>query len=118
MLTDAELADLRADIVETMPDTCVISRAVETADSAGFVTRTHSAVGTAICRVDPVGRQGTRDVIALRENTSIYRQLTVPHSTDLRVGDRVTVATRHYEIVEMDDDHSLRAVRRAMLAEG
>ena len=118
MLTPDELAALRDDMAALMPETCVISRATETTDSAGFVTRTHAPVGTAICRLDPAGRVGTRDVIALRETLAMYRQLTVPHVTDIRAGDRVTVAGRDYEIIQLDDDHSLRAVRRATIVEG
>lgn len=116
MLTPSELAALRADIAETMPSTCVISRGTSTTDAAGFSSKASAPVGTAICRLDPLNRMGTKEVVALRETLAIYRQLTVPHDADLRVNDRVTVAGREYEVIQLDDDHSLRAVRRAVLA--
>lgn len=117
MLSDAELAALRQDMLDLMPDSCVIQRPTETVGSAGFPSRTYNAVGTVVCRLDPLKRQATQEVIALQEALTYYRQLTVPYDTDLRAEDKVVIGTRSYEVRQLDDDHSLRAVRRAVVVE-
>jgi head-tail adaptor len=119
MLTDAELDSLRDDIEAlTMPDTAVITRATYgTVESYGYGgTVTWSAVGTASARVDPVRRDNSRDEdIAGREAGVDYRQLTVPYDANIAQGDKVTVGGRTYDVRTVADDHSLRAVRRAIL---
>lgn len=117
MLNDAELAALRADMLDLMPDSCVIQRPTATVGSAGFAAKTYSAVGTTACRLDPLKKQLDKEVIAMQETTAYYRQLTVPYDTDLRAEDKVVIGTRSYEVRQLDDDHSLRAVRRAVVVE-
>jgi SPP1 family predicted phage head-tail adaptor len=119
MLTDAELDSLRDDIErELLPDTVVITRATHgTAESYGYGgTVSWPAVGTAAARVDPVRRDNSRDEdIAGREAGVDYRQLTVPYDANITQGDKVTVGGRTYDVRTVADDHSLRAVRRAIL---
>lgn len=115
MLTSDELATLRAEMLDLMPDTCVIQRPATTVGSAGFAAKTYSAVGTAACRLDPLKKQLDKEVLAMQETTAYYRQLTVPYDTDLRAEDKVVIGGRTYEVRQLDDDHSLRAVRRAVV---
>jgi hypothetical protein len=41
--------------------------------------------------------------------------LTVPYDANIAQGDKVTVGGRTYDVRTVADDHSLRAVRRAIL---
>ena len=118
MLTAAELADLRADILETLPDTCTIQRPTEVTDAYGNTAKTWPDTYTGVaCRIDPFNARGISDgVIALREASISWYQLTVPWNTDLRYGDRIVFGGDTYELVQLIDDHSLRAVRRAVIA--
>lgn len=119
MLPDHELDAIRTEIERlTLPDTAVISRAsYGTAETHGYGgSVAWAAVGTASARLDPVKRDNTRNEdLAAREASSDYRLLTVPYNADIAQGDRVTIGGREYEIRTLDDDHSLRAVRRAVL---
>ncbi len=118
MLPAAELAQLRTDVLELMPDTAVISRgSAGTAETHGYnSTVTYAAIGTASARLDPLSRGNqNNDVIASHEAAADFRQLTVPYSTDIARGDRVVIGGRTSDIRSLDDDHSLRAVRRAVL---
>jgi SPP1 family predicted phage head-tail adaptor len=118
MLTDAELDSLRDDIErELLPDTVVITRATHgTAESYGYGgTVAWPAVGTAAARVDPMRRNNGGDEIAAREAGVDERQLTVPYDANIAQGDKVTVGGRTYDVRTVADDHSLRAVRRAVL---
>jgi SPP1 family predicted phage head-tail adaptor len=118
MLTDAELDSLRDDIErELLPDTVVITRATHgTAESYGYGgTVSWPAVGTAAARVDPMRRNNGGDEIAAREAGVDERQLTVPYDANIAQGDKVTVGGRTYDVRTVADDHSLRAVRRAVL---
>lgn len=116
MMTDAELAQLRSDILETLDTTVVIHRVTRgTADTYGYGgSATWAAVGTAAARVDPL-RQTGREIAGAKEAATDFRQLTVAYATDIAQGDRVVYGSRTYEIRTLSDDHSLRAVRRAEL---
>ena len=116
MMTDAELAQLRSDILETLDTTVVIHRVTRgTADPYGYDgSATWAAVGTAAARVDPL-RQAGREIAGAKEAATDFRQLTVAYATDIVQGDRVVYGSKTYEIRTLSDDHSLRAVRRAEL---
>jgi SPP1 family predicted phage head-tail adaptor len=117
MLPDHELDAIRTEIEALMlPDTAVISRAsYGTAETHGYGgTATWAAVGTVAARIDPMRQTGAEE-LASREASADYRQLTVPHDASIAQGDVVTIGGREYEIRTLDDDHSLRAVRRAVI---
>ena len=116
MLSDRELAALRADVLGLLPDTCVIQRATTTTNSAGAWTETYSAAGTVVCRLDPFKMATGEQVIAAQERGRAWYQLSVPWDADLRDGDRVTVSSVTYELVQVHDDHSHRLVRRAIVS--
>jgi head-tail adaptor len=117
LLTDDELADLRSDILDTLPDTCTIQRSTNTADSYGFADDSWANSSTGVrCRLDPDHRRNSENTAGEKESTRVFRILTVQYDADLRAGDRVVVGSNTYEVVELDDDHSLRAVRRARVA--
>jgi len=117
MMTDAELTQLRADILETLDTTVVIQRVTHgTADPYGYGgTATWAAIGTAAARVDPLRDSRSREVVGAKESATDYRQLTVAYDTTIAQGDRVVYGSKTYEIRTLSDDHSLRAVRRAEL---
>ena len=117
MMTDAELAQLRSDILETLDTTVVIHRVTRgTADTYGYGgSATWAAVGTAAARVDPIRNSTGNEIAGAKEAATDFRQLTVAYATDIAQGDRVVYGSRTYEIRTLSDDHSLRAVRRAEL---
>lgn len=118
MLTNRELAQLRADILITLPDTCTIQRNTPTVDSYGYTTEVWASVATGVqCRVDPASKQGMGSgVVAEREAARTYFQLTVPYDTTIADADRVVYGGTTFEIIQLHEVHSLRAVRRAVIA--
>lgn len=116
MLTDAELAQLRSDVLDLLPGSVVVQRRSSgTADAYGYGgSVSYAAVGTVAARVDPMSTSA-REVIGARDTDTEFRQLTVPYGADIAAGDRVVFDGRTYEIRTLSDNHSLRAVRRAVL---
>ncbi len=123
MLTGDELAQLRADVAETMPGTVVIKRlpsSSATPDTNGYIdTENFVAVGTAMCRIDPANQNDMlRGMINMgaREAMKVYFILTVPWNTDIDAGDRLIISGKTYELKALHEEHSLRAVKRGVVA--
>jgi hypothetical protein len=117
MLTSLELAQLRRDVDDLLPDTCNILRPASTVDDAGNVIETMStAVAGTPCRLDPFQKSSGELSVVNQEIGRSYWWMTVKHNTDIRIGDRVVFDSDNYEVVQLFDDHSLRVVRRVMLA--
>lgn len=120
MLTARELDDARADVLETLVSTCVIQRpGAGTAGTAwGFPSQDWSAVGTVVCRVDPVTRNDMlRGVLAERESLKTFYIGSFKWDADLQAGDRVVFESNTMELLNLWDDHSARILRRATLAQ-
>lgn len=117
MLNTNELAALRTDILATLPDTCTIQRASITTNSAGHSAQTWAASSSGVaCRIDPYQRQDSTGMVGQQEKQRAWYRLTVPYDTDLQDGDRIIYSSDTYEVIQLHDDHSLRAVRRAVIA--
>jgi len=119
MLTSDELAQLRADLEDLLPDTCTIQADGGSVDSAGHVTPSWSNTATGVaCRLDPFTvRSDSRGVIAQQEATRTYYTLTLPHDTTIDTGNRVIVGGLTLEIQQLFTTHSLHGVVRALVAE-
>lgn len=117
MLSSRELTEARADVLETLTDTCEIQRATEAVSSAGDVSQTWATVNdAALCRIDPETRRDNDGVIAGREATRARFQATFEWDEDIREGDRVVFGSDTLELIELHSIHSARIVTRAVLA--
>lgn len=120
MLTAAELAAAREDVLETLVSTCVIERyGAGTAGTAyGMVEQTWSAVGTVSCRVDPfTSRSDMQGVTAQRESMASYHIASFEWDEDIQPGDRVVFEGSTMEVETLWKDHSYRVLRRAILVQ-
>lgn len=116
MLTDQELAQLRADVLETLPETCMILRPSASADTYGHADPTYgTAVVSVRCRLDPEYRRGNGELVAGREANRSYFTLSLPYDADLRDGDRVVIASGNYEVWQLHGTQTMRAVKRAVV---
>jgi hypothetical protein len=118
MLSQAELDALRADIETlTLPGTAIIQRATEANDGYGEAVKTWAAVGTVVCRIDPIGSMRTSggNLIALQEKGKAYYQFSTIWDADMNDGDRVVSGGLTYELIQLHENHDLRAVKRAIL---
>lgn len=117
MLTSDELAAMRADVRELLPDTCTIRRATMTLAADGSISETWSdAVVGALCRIDPTTYRDERGVIAERESTRNRYIISVEWNADLRDGDRIVAGGVTYEVTNLHSDATLRLVKRAFLS--
>lgn len=119
MLTAGELTQLRSDVTELLPDTCNIIRNSIASNEYGDSPETGVVVASgAACRVDPFGSSsGQRGgIVAEREASINLFQLTIPWSTDVLEGDRVSFSNVTYEIIQLSAAHSNRLVKRAVMA--
>lgn len=117
LLTSDELAQLRTDLAALLPDTCIILSSTYTPDGVGGQTQTWgTAAASAACRVDPYQRQDSAGIVAEREAARTWYRLTVEYNAALAYDCRVVFDGDTYEVVQLYDDHSLRAVRRATIA--
>lgn len=113
MLTPRELAQLRSDVLETLPDTCRIERPTETR-SAGYASNAWgTAVASTPCRLDPnVVMRGNTGAVASREAMISGFILTLGWNVDIQPGDRIAFGSQYYQVVELYDNHSDRITRR------
>lgn len=120
MLSERELARLRADLADLLPDTCDVLRPTTGTDGTawGGWSQTWGTVGTAVsCRIDPAKlRNVGKGRAAGREASRNYYQLSLEWNQSIEAGDRVTFGSETYEVVLLNEDHALRGVRRAVLA--
>lgn len=120
MLTSAELTAARADVLETLPDTCNILRPSTSTDSHYFADETANAgtVGTAVaCRLDPyTNRTDNQGMVAGREANRAYFMLTLPYDATIDDGDRVVVGADMLQILQLYSVHSDRIVTRVLCA--
>lgn len=117
MLSAQELADFRADILVTLPDTCTILRATLAAPDAygDVVPSAGTAAASVACRIDPFTRQDSSGMVAGREDNRAYFTLTVPWNATIADGDQVLFGGDVYEVMQLHATHSDRAVKRATL---
>ncbi len=121
MLTAIELSQLRSDINETLPDTCIVRRSTLAApDARGFSDPSHSAVGTIICRVDPFNKQRDSNLLgtdfgSFRVASRSWYMLTLKDDADIEDADNISFNNKAYEVLRIFDDHTNRAVKRVLI---
>ncbi len=116
MMDDADLAQLRVDVLIMLPDTATIQRATESVDGYGNVSLAWVTVDTASCRIDPFKQRDSEGIVALREANKAWYQLTLEYDANIAMGDRLVIGGDIYELVSVHDDHSLRITRRGIVA--
>jgi hypothetical protein len=117
----AQLAQMRAQVVDLLPSTCSLYAAGTAVDGAGAPVYTWTLVADGSdlgCRVDPLVR--TSDEIELTANrpelTETYR-LTLPYDAPIEPHHRVSVSGRgDFEIISLSAEHSWNVSQRAIIA--
>lgn len=117
-LSASQLARMRADAAQLLPDSCTIQVPTNTKDGKGGVVQTWSTVtggANVPCRLDPMDKPVQSDEQGGREAIVNQRRLTVPCTTPLAVDYRVVVGSETYEIRDLADDGSWRPTKRAIV---
>ena len=120
-LTTAELADIRNDINQLLPDTCTIKYVSESVDTIGQPVRSYTNRGTAIsCRLDPVANVGLmgHEAMSAMKNYFVTENmwiLTLKHDQTIATTDQVIINSTTYEVRFVDGAKSWKGSTRAVL---
>lgn len=115
ILTDAELASMRAVLNTSLPGTAVLERFTASSDGQGGQTETWTHAGTIACRIGPL--PGSEVTVADRLSTHSVVQATFAAQTDIGTKDRITESGVTYEVVDIDSPRSYEIATRATLVE-
>lgn len=117
-LTAKELASIRSDINNLLPDTGYIITRTETSDGMGGINVATSATGTVSCRLD------ARMINMLKGGESVagaaiqsFQQLvlTIPYDTTITTDNQFLKGGQLYNITSVDDDKSWKGCIRCIL---
>jgi hypothetical protein len=109
ILTAGELADIRADMAATLPDTCTITSTPGVQnDSGGWSDGTPVATDIA-CRLGPVaGRERVLGGRVVEESDAV---LTLPHDAEVAGADTITHDGTVYQVVDVLERSEMLAKR-------
>lgn len=118
LLSEAQLAAMRAQVARTFFSTCTIARpGAGTVGDDGFVSAGISTVAADVpCRLDPLRQADSQGTVAGREANTTYFTLTLAWDADIRNGDRVIVDGATLEVQQLHDVHSANVSKRATVA--
>ena len=97
LLSDAEIADMRATVNRTLPDSATIEHDTQVSDSAGGYTVTTATTGPFACRVATAS--GSEEVIAGRLDAVGSWTITLPALTEVAATDRIVIGSRRFEVI-------------------
>jgi SPP1 family predicted phage head-tail adaptor len=113
-LTVTDLANMRADALNMLPDTCTIQARTSTVNAIGEAADTFTDTYTGVaCRLDPV--KETEELIVDRPLASGDLILTVAYDQAIDATMRVVSGGVTYEIIGVDAGKSWAVTRRALL---
>lgn len=120
LLTAAELAQLRSDLNDLLPDTCTILRPSFTNNYGDSDVTWGTATASAPCRFDPDTSRKDIETIGGRDNGIARYIVTLQYNATVFDGDRLGFGGKTYQITELHGEHSARAVKRlkASLVQG
>lgn len=115
-LSTAELAQLRSDAEDYLPDTCTLQTVAKTSDGMGGWTEVWSDTYTSVtCRLAPEQTAQTEGMTAAQIAAITRWVLTIHHDQAIDETMRVVHDSETYEVVRLDDTHSNRTAKRAHL---
>lgn len=112
MFTAKELADLRSDLLDLMPDSCRIERPSYVNPDGYAEEGWGTAVVSIACRFDPDTTRKDVETVADREAHIARYIVTLPYDADIQDGDRLAFSGKTYEVLQIHDVHSDHASRR------
>ena len=110
MLTDGELAQLRADLDLSLAGTAVISTSTWASDDGGGGSMTWSPSGTVDCRIAPAA--GDEGVSGARLHPDTEVIVTLPRGTAVTVEDRIEHDSVVYAVTNLRAPRTWEISRR------
>jgi len=113
-LTAKELAQMRADIEDLMPDTCDILSVAYTSDGEGGMAETWGTATAGVhCRIDYRSGRETMTGGAIQPYNKAV--LSLPYNTPISTTNRVKSGDYTWAVKSLNDGQSWQAVKRAEL---
>jgi len=110
-LTARELAQMQADILDLLPDTCDILSEAYTADSeGGFTEAWGTATAGVHCRIDY--RSGSEKMTGGAIQPYSKAVLSIPYNTPISLTNRVKSGDYIWAVKSINDGQSWKAVKR------
>ena len=111
-LTVKELAQMRADIEDLMPDTCDILSVAYTSDGEGGMTEAWgTALANVACRIDY--RSGSEKVTGGAIQSYSKAVLSLPYTTAITTKHRIKLDDYVWAVTGVNEGQTWEAVRRA-----
>lgn len=112
-LTADELAQIRADIADLLPDTGYILTISNTSDGQGGSTEGTVISGTLSCRMDEISGDESLSVDQLKPYSRYM--LTLPYDTTITEQNRWQYGSNIYNVVNANTDQSWICCKRVVL---
>ena len=118
-LSPDQLAWMRTQLAEVLPDTCVITAPSRTPDGAGGFTTVYAPIvgGTVPCRIDPMERPRFVEAYGGREGLVNLYLLTLPYNAPVDIDQRMVISGVNYEVRETHKNPSWSIDQRLIVAE-
>lgn len=97
-ISEDEIARMRVDLGDTLPEMCTIIRKVYSSDEAGGQNETRSTIGNFSCRIGIAENNPQYRAIAGQLESLMVYVLTLPAETDVRAGDEVLIGQRNFAV--------------------
>jgi head-tail adaptor len=116
VLSTSDLLAMREVQSAVLLETATVQRQSPTSDGAGGATESWATVASVACRVGVSSSSSQERALAERVTNVSTWTLTLPVGTDVRVGDRLVVGTRTFEVLAVLS-HSLVTALRVVCVE-
>lgn len=105
LLRTGEITSMRSVQALAMGDSGIINRLALSQNSIGETVESWTASGTASCRLSSLSASDVPRVAALRPQVQLNSawRLTWAHGTDVRPGDKVTINSQTYDVIDVDN---------------
>ena len=117
MLSNVDLATMRATLEQSLPDTAAIQRRTLIPDGTLGFTETWTTVATVPCRVAPARNDEIDAAGVARTGRAQVWAIVLPANTDVLRADRVQVGSLSIEVVAVLGPRSYELGRRILGAE-
>lgn len=114
-LSTLELAQLRADALDYLPDSCVIQSRTVTTTAIGGQSESWSDAATVQCRLAPLVLNIGEVINAAAITSPTAWVLTIVYNQAIDATGRVVIGGDTYQVERVEDDHSNRTARRVYL---
>jgi len=118
MLSSTEIASIRADIESTFDAVCTIEQLTQTTHASGAVTQTYAVRAADVpCTLRHASEMGYRNVRGEQTREQLTWMLSIAHSQDIAVTDRVMVDGKRFYVRSVNTGDTQRGCTRCVLDE-